>query len=79
MSRRTWIKICGITRLEDALVAAEAGADALGFVFAESPRRVSEELVRAIVRDLPPHVLRVGVFVDETPAKVAGGVELPVR
>ncbi|MCA9750958.1 MAG: phosphoribosylanthranilate isomerase [Gemmatimonadetes bacterium] len=72
MSRRTWIKICGITRLEDALVAAEAGADALGFVFAESPRRVSEELVRAIVRDLPPHVLRVGVFVDETPAKVAG-------
>jgi len=71
MSRRTWIKFCGITRLEDALVAAEAGADALGFVFAESPRRVTEDLVRAIVRDLPPHMLRLGVFVDESPATIA--------
>jgi len=71
MSRRTWIKFCGITRLEDAMAAAEAGADALGFVFAESPRRVSEDLVRAIVRDLPPHILRVGIFVDESPATIA--------
>jgi phosphoribosylanthranilate isomerase len=71
MDRRTWIKICGITRLEDALAAVESDIDALGFLFAESPRRVSPDLVRAIARDLPPHVLRVGVFVDETPATIA--------
>jgi phosphoribosylanthranilate isomerase len=74
MSRRTWIKICGLTRLEDAIVAAEAGADAVGFIFAESPRRVSEDLVRAIVRDLPPHLLRIGVFVDESPATIARAI-----
>lgn len=74
MSRRTWIKICGITRLEDALAAAEAGVDALGFVFAESPRRVTGDLVRAIVRDVPPHVLRIGVFVDESPATIARAI-----
>ena len=69
--QRTWIKICGITRVEDALAAAEAGVDALGFVFAESPRRIAAEDARTIIRDLPPHVLRFGVFVDETPAEVS--------
>jgi len=71
MPYRTWIKMCGMTRLEDALAAAEAGVDALGFVFAESPRRIAPERARGIIRDLPPSVLRVGVFVDESPAEVA--------
>ena len=62
----TWIKICGTTNLEDALVAVEAGADALGFVFYEkSLRNVSVERVREIVRELPEHVEKVGVFVNQ--------------
>ncbi len=61
-----WIKICGITSLEDAESAIAAGADAIGFVFAESPRRVTVEAVRDIVRNLPPEVEKVGVFVDAT-------------
>jgi phosphoribosylanthranilate isomerase len=60
----TWVKICGMTNLEDALVAVEAGADAVGFVFYEkSPRCVSVETVREIVRKLPEEVEKVGVFV----------------
>jgi len=61
----TWVKICGITNLEDALVAVEAGADAVGFVFHEkSPRCVSVETAREIVEKLPEKVEKVGVFVD---------------
>lgn len=71
MASRTWIKICGLTRAEDAVAAAEAGADAIGLVFAESPRKVTVDAARSIVRELPPHVLRIGVFVDETPAEIA--------
>jgi phosphoribosylanthranilate isomerase len=60
----TWIKICGTTNLEDALVAVDAGADAVGFVFHEkSPRNISVEAARAIVEKLPEHVEKVGVFV----------------
>jgi phosphoribosylanthranilate isomerase len=72
MIHRTWIKMCGITRLEDALACAEAGADALGFVFSESPRRVRPEQALAIIRKLPPTVMRFAVFVDESPAEIAG-------
>src|ERR1700719_2837426 len=64
----TWVKICGITNLEDALAAVEAGANALGFVFYEkSPRNVSPETVREIVRELPAHVEKIGVFVGNNP------------
>lgn len=63
----TRVKICGITTAEDAHAAAAAGADAIGLNFwPGSPRFVTEEQVRAIVRNLPHDVLRVGVFVDAT-------------
>jgi phosphoribosylanthranilate isomerase len=61
----TWIKICGMTNLEDALTAVEAGADAVGFVFYEkSPRNIGVEAAREIVKKLPESVEKVGVFVD---------------
>jgi phosphoribosylanthranilate isomerase len=61
----TWVKICGMTNLEDVLTAVEAGADAVGFVFYEkSPRNVSVEAARAIVEKLPESLEKVGVFVD---------------
>src|SRR5271169_3505946 len=64
----TWIKICGITNLEDALTAVDAGVDAVGFVFYEkSPRNVAPETVREIVRQIPGHVEKVGVFVGNSP------------
>jgi len=64
-------KICGTTSLDDALLCADEGADALGFVFyPRSPRFVTPEVVRAIVRRLPPFLVTVGVFVDEPPERV---------
>ena len=67
----TWVKICGITNLEDAQIAVEAGADALGFVFYErSPRKVDTESVRKIIAQLPPNIEKVGVFVDREAAQV---------
>ena len=59
-----WVKICANTSLEDALLATDAGADAVGFVFAASPRRVTPEQVAAIVPHLPSAIEKIGVFVD---------------
>ena len=58
------VKICGITNLDDALAAVEYGADALGFVFAHSPRKVTVRAVERIAGKLPPFICKVGVFVD---------------
>jgi phosphoribosylanthranilate isomerase len=69
---RTLVKVCGITRPEDGLVAAEAGADAVGFVFfPRSPRCVEPARAAEIARALPPFLLRVGVFVDATRDEMA--------
>lgn len=64
------VKICGITNLDDALTAIEYGADALGFVFAPSPRQVTAETAREIVEKIPPFVCKVGVFVNSDLALV---------
>jgi phosphoribosylanthranilate isomerase len=70
---RTLVKICGVRRLEDARLACELGANAIGFVFwPASPRFVDPERARAIVSELPPFVTAVGVFVDQTPDYVNG-------
>jgi len=60
------VKVCGLTRGQDALLAAELGADAVGFVFAPRSRRLADpEVVAAAVRELPPLVVAVGVFQDQ--------------
>lgn len=69
-----WVKVCGNTSLEDALVAAEAGADAVGFVFAPSPRRVSVQQAATIVSALPQRIEKIGVFVDSELAEIAAAV-----
>lgn len=69
-----FIKICGITNAQDALDAVECGADALGFVFAESSRKVSVETVRDIVKQLPADVLTIGVFRDHITRQVVDTV-----
>jgi phosphoribosylanthranilate isomerase len=67
----TWIKICGTTCLEDALHSMEAGADALGFIFAPSKRRVTPDQAEQIIRGLPESVERIGVFMNNPAAEVA--------
>ena len=58
------VKVCGITNLKDALLSVKYGADALGFVFAQSPRKISPEVARDIILELPPFIFKVGVFVN---------------
>jgi phosphoribosylanthranilate isomerase len=70
-----WVKICANTSLEDARVAVEAGADALGFVFAPSPRRVTPAQVAEIVRGLPAEIEKIGVFVDAPLGEIVSTVE----
>jgi phosphoribosylanthranilate isomerase len=66
-----WVKICGNTNLDDAQMAAQLGADAVGFVFAESKRQVTSAQVAAITPYLPPHVERVGVFSSRDAEQIA--------
>jgi len=65
-----FVKICGITNEDDALLAVAMGADAVGFVFAPSPRQIAAQQVYDITRRLPPEILTVGVFRDEHPSRV---------
>jgi phosphoribosylanthranilate isomerase len=71
MSARTRVKICGCTSLTDVEWAVDAGADAVGLIFAESPRRVSLAEAREIARAVPPFVALIGVMVNPQPAFVA--------
>jgi phosphoribosylanthranilate isomerase len=72
---RLWIKICANTSLADAQLAVEAGANAVGFVFAPSPRRVTVEQAAQIVRQLPATLEKIGVFVDASLDEIAATVE----
>lgn len=73
---RTRIKICGITRGEDARAAVEAGADAIGVIFARSARQVSLEQAAEVLADVPPFVARVGVFVDAPLTDILEAIEV---
>lgn len=73
---RTRVKICGITRVEDALAAVRLGADAIGLVFYEaSPRYVTLEQAQRITRALPPFVTAVGLFVDSLERQIRAAIE----
>lgn len=72
----TRVKVCGITNVDDALLAVEAGADALGFIFVENtPRFVTPQQVEPIIRRLPPFVTPVGVFWDHPAGHVKAVAE----
>lgn len=71
-----WVKICGNTSFDDAMVAAEAGADAVGFVFATSPRQVTVDQVANIVAKLPSSIEKIGVFVDSSLEEIELTVEV---
>lgn len=68
--QKVFVKICGVTNAEDALLAAGLGADAVGMIFAASTRRINSEEARDVVRRLPPEVLSVGVFRNESRERV---------
>lgn len=76
MQPRTRIKICGITRLEDALCAERLGADAIGFVFCEASKRsISVEAAAKISADVPPYMVRVGLFLNASASEVEAALE----
>ena len=68
--KKVAVKICGITNQEDASLAVELGADALGFIFADSPRQITPQKARHIIRTVPSLVKKIGVFVDEVPTAI---------
>src|SRR5690348_18099045 len=68
---RTWIKICGTTCVEDALASIEAGADALGFIFAPSKRRITPHRAQEIISQLPAEIEKIGVFLDAGAEEIA--------
>ena len=70
-----WIKICGTTNVEDARSAVDAGADALGFIFAPSPRRIKPRDAARIISELPGAVEKIGVFVNQTPELIRATME----
>jgi phosphoribosylanthranilate isomerase len=69
------VKICGITNHQDAAFAVQFGVDAIGFIFAQSPRRVTQEKARDIISTLPPFMKTVGVFVNENPDAIRSVME----
>jgi phosphoribosylanthranilate isomerase len=71
-----FVKICGITTEDDALLAVALGADAVGFVFAPSPRQIAPQKAYDITRRLPPEILTVGVFRDDAPERVIDLVQV---
>lgn len=71
---KTWIKFCGTTSLGDALASVEAGADALGFIFAPSQRRIAPEKAQEIISRLPASIERVGVFLNATVDEICKAV-----
>ena len=76
VSPAVWIKVCGITNSEDALAATRLGVDALGFVFAPSPRQISPGAAQEIIDNLSLPVRTVGIFVNEDPERVASIADL---
>jgi len=69
------VKICGITNYDDAAMAVKLGADALGFIFAPSPRKISPEEAKNIIRQLPPFIKSIAVFVNEDQKRISEIVE----
>ena len=67
----TWVKICATTNLPDAQAGVAAGADALGFIFAPSARRIKVQAASEIIALLPAKAEKIGIFVNETPADIA--------
>src|SRR6516225_6355605 len=65
-----FVKVCGTTCEDDALLAVALGADAVGFVFAPSPRQIAPQIAGDIAKRLPPEIVTVGVFQDESPERV---------
>lgn len=69
-SLRTRVKICGITNVTDAIMVSSLGADAIGFVFAESKRKITPKKAKEIIKLLPPFITTVGIFMNEELSEV---------